>query len=258
MHIDKRHFHGSTISYLRIGQFLVKHRLFIGILFLSFNPLGFASETGLDQVSQSIQQLVGERVTAMAAGMGLVDYEYNIESNQLDSRLTLSTCSQTLQVKIPNPLSLGRSQIKVSCKDKKAWAVNVPININLITQVVVLSQPVSRNTVLGLHHLDYRNINISQLRNGYYLKKDFLIGKQSKRALAGETVLNGHLVLPALLVHKGDRVMIMAKKGAMSVKMPGEAMNNGREGKQIRVKNIRSNRIIRAKVVDSGLVVVNF
>ena len=254
----KRHFHGSTISYLRIGQFLVKHRVFIGILCISLNSLGFAAETGLDQVSQSIQQTLGARVTAMAAEMGLKEYQYNIETNQLDSRLSLSACKQPLGITMPDTLSLGRSQIRVSCSDKKAWALNVPVNINLITQVVVLNQPVSRGMALESHHLDYRNINISQLRNGYFLKKELVIGKQSKRALSGETVLNGHLVLPALLIQKGDRVMIMAKKGAMSVKMPGEAMNNGRKGKQIRVKNIRSNRIVRAKVVDSGLVVVNF
>jgi flagella basal body P-ring formation protein FlgA len=146
----------------------------------------------------------------------------------------------------------------VSCKGKKSWALNVPININLITSVVILNQPISRGVALRADHLAYRNINISQLRSGYFLRKDLVIGKQSKRALSGETVLNGHLVVPALLIHKGDRVVIMAKRGLMSVKMPGEAMNDGREGKQIRVKNIRSNRIVRARVVDSGLVVVNF
>ena len=260
--MQKRHFHGSTLSSLRIGQFLVKHRVFNRILFLSLFLLGFNSQaepmSGLEQMRQSIQEALGEQVVLMANEMGLAEYEHKIETNQLDSRLQLPTCTQAVHVKLPQSLSLGRSQVKVSCSGSKVWALNVPVNIILITNVVVLNQPVSRGTTISEHLLAYRKINLGGLRNGYFLKKDLVIGKQSKRALSGETVLNGHLVLPPVLVHKGDKVMIMAKKGSMSVKMPGEALNNGREGKQIRVKNTRSNRIIKAKVVDSGLVVVNF
>jgi len=240
----------------------VNHRVFIRILFLSLISLGFTSQakpmSGLEQMRQSIQQVLGEQVTQMANEMGLAEYESKIETHQLDSRLQLPTCTQAVKVKLPPSLSLGRSQIKVSCSGGKPWALNVPVNIILITDVVVLNQPVSRGTAISEDLLAYRKINLGGLRNGYFLKKGLVIGKQSKRALSGETVLNGHLVLPPVLVHKGDKVMIMAKKGSMSVKMPGEALNNGREGKQIRVKNTRSNRIIKAKVVDSGLVVVNF
>jgi flagella basal body P-ring formation protein FlgA len=205
-----------------------------------------------------VKERLGEQVVNMATDMGLADYQYNIQLNNLDSRLVLSVCPKPLHLVTPDAIKLGRSQVKVSCKAKQPWALNVPINISLTTQVVVLSQPVSKGTILDAQHLDFRTANLGQLRNGYYLNKDQVIGQQSKRALAGQTVLNGHVILPALLINKGDKVMIMAKRGAMSVKMPGEAMSNGRKGKQIRVKNIRSSRIIRAKVVDSGLVVVNF
>ena len=52
--------------------------------------------------------------------------------------------------------------------------------------------------------------------------------------------------------------MIIASKGSMSVKMPGEALSDGHEGRQIRVKNSRSERIIRATVVGPGEVLVHF
>lgn len=236
----------------------MKHRVFIGILILLTAPLAFCEQTGLDQARQSIRESITSRIIHMAEEMALEDYDFEVEFNQLNSNLKLAVCEEKLHLDLPNQVSLGRSQVKVSCQGQKPWALNVPFNINLHAEVVVLNQPVSRKTPLKAHHLDYRKANLADQRNGYYLKKELVIGKQSKRALSGGTVLNGHLILPALLVHKGDRVMIVAKRGSMSVKMPGEAMNDGREGRQIRVKNIRSNRIVRAKVVDSGLVVVNF
>jgi flagella basal body P-ring formation protein FlgA len=236
----------------------VIHRVFIGILFFSLSSVTFAKETGLDQVNQGVKKTFGELVVNMANGMGLTEYEYEVELNNLDSRLKLSLCTQELDIELPDAIKFGRSQVKVSCRAQPAWALNVPVEIKLVTDVVVLNQPVSKGLAIQDEHLDYKRVNLGSLRNGYYLNTDQVVGKQAKRALSGQTVLNGHVLLPALMVHKGDKVMIMAKRGAMSVKMPGEAMSDGREGRQIRVKNIRSERVIRAKVVDFGLVVVNF
>lgn len=216
------------------------------------------ASTWHEQLQTSLKQVLAGKIVAMAEKMGLDDYEYTIDLNYLDSRLNLSTCRIPLNIKPPQPLNIGRSHIKVACKDTKPWALNVPTNVNLFTQVVVLNQPISKDQIITEAQLDLQRQNLAGLRNGYYLKTDQVIGKQSKRALAGQTILNSYLILPALMIYKGDKVMIIASKGAMSVKMPGEALNDGREGRQIRVKNNRSKRIIRAKVVGPGEVLVQF
>jgi len=242
---------------LRIGQIQVINRVFTVLLFLLMTPLSQASDW-LSQLQLAVETELGNKVEKMAEQMLLKEYESNIKISYLDPRLNLPVCSKPLSVTPPSPLNLGRNHIKVYCKEGKSWALNVPVEIQLITQVVVLNQPISKGIVLKASQLDYQNQNLSQLRNGYYLKKSDVIGKQSKRALQGLTVVNSHLVLPALMVHKGDRVMITASKGAMVVKMPGEALNDGREGRQIRVRNKRSQRIIKATVVAQGLVEVYF
>ena len=71
-------------------------------------------------------------------------------------------------------------------------------------------------------------------------------------------MLTSHLVKAGMMIFKGDTVMITAKKAGMEVNMPGEALSDGRKGKQIRVRNIKSERIITGKVVGPGLVEVNF
>ena len=233
------------------------NRVFTVLLFLLTPPLSQAADW-LSQLQRAVETDLGSKVELMAEKMLLKEYESNIKISYLDPRLNLPVCPKPLQITPPSPLQLGRNHIKVHCKEGKIWALNVPVEIQLITQVVVLNQPITKGLILKANHLDYQNQNLSQLRNGYYLKKSDVIGKQSKRALQGLTVVNSHLVLPALLIHKGDHVMITASKGAMSVKMPGEALNDGREGRQIRVKNKRSQRIIKATVVAQGLVEVYF
>lgn len=233
------------------------YRVFIFLLLICLSRWVVA-DAWYEQLQSSLKQTLSTQVVHMAQKMGLNDYHYNIDLNFLDSRLNLAPCQVPLNIEAPQPLELGRSHIKVACKDTSPWALNVPTDIHLFADVVVLNQPVSKDQIISESELSLQRQNLADLRNGYYLKKEQVIGKQSKRALAGMTVLNSYLILPALMIHKGDKVMIIASKGSMSVKMPGEALNDGREGRQIRVKNSRSERIICAQVVGPGEVLVQF
>ena len=233
------------------------NRVFIVLLILQATSFSHA-QSWHEQLQETLQKRLGQDVKTMAHKMMLKDFQYDIKVSYLDQRLNLARCQSDLTLTPPQPLNLGRNHVKVSCQTGKQWALNVPVEINLSTHVVVLNQPIPKGLTLKSSHLDYQMQNLSKLRNGYYLKKDQVIGKQAKRALQGLSVLNSHIILPALMVHKGDEVMISASKGAMSVKMPGEALNDGREGRQIRVKNKRSQRIIKATVVARGLVEVHF
>ncbi|MEY8205035.1 MAG: flagellar basal body P-ring formation chaperone FlgA [Bermanella sp.] len=236
----------------------MNHRVFVVLLLSAFTPTTWAADDWFQQLNDALQHTLGQQVVAMAQQMSLPDYRYEVDLHYLDSRLNLPLCQPSLVITPPTPLKLGRNHIKVSCPHGRPWALNVPVDIKLFAAVVVLNQPIGRGQLLKAAHLDYQPHNLASLRNGYYLKKELVIGKQSKRSLAGRTVINGHLILPALMVHKGDQVMIEASKGAMSVKMPGEALSDGREGRQIRVKNSRSARIIKAVVIAPGMVRVLF
>ncbi|WP_121363151.1 flagellar basal body P-ring formation chaperone FlgA, partial [Pseudomonas aeruginosa] len=55
----------------------------------------------------------------------------------------------------------------------------------------------------------------------------------------------------------GDQVVILARTATINVKMPGEALSDGAPGQQIRVRNLRSQRIIKARVIEPGTVEVN-
>lgn len=223
-----------------------------------FSHCVFSQQTWLAQIEVALAESLGSKITHMASSMDLRDYDYHIQMHYIDPRLNLALCTIPLTVEQPNPLNLGRSHIKVACDGPIKWALNVPVDIALNTQVVVSKRPLARNVVIKADMLSYQQQNLADLNNGYYLKQEHLIGKQVKRAIAGHTVLTSHLVKAGMMIFKGDTVMITAKKAGMQVNMPGEALSDGRKGKQIRVRNIKSERIITGKVVGPGLVEVNF
>jgi flagella basal body P-ring formation protein FlgA len=79
------------------------------------------------------------------------------------------------------------------------------------------------------------------------------VGLTSRRSLrAGEVLRQGQLAAP-VLVKRGSAVSIVARKEQV-VSMAGEAMDPGALGQVIRVRNAASGTVIRARVVDAGVV----
>ena len=212
----------------------------------------------LDQIQHALRNTLDAELDAMASSMGLNDYESRIQISYIDPRLKLAPCEHEPALKIPMPLKLGRVHIKISCDTPNRWAINVPVDLKMFSEVLVFSHPISKNTVINESDVNFFRTDISKLRNGYFIKENNVIGKQSKRAVAGKTIVTPHLLQPALMIKKGDSVIIQAKSGQMTVKMGGEALADGREGRQIRVRNDRSNRIVKARVKAPGIVQVDF
>lgn len=238
------------------------HRVFIGCTFmlwhLAMASTPDATPSGIAQLKNSLSERLNQALTDVALNMHLEEFETELHISYVDPRINLTTCDSPPAFKVPQPLELGRAHIKVSCSSPAPWAVNIPVELKLFTQVVVLKRPISRGRVISSDDIETRMLDISVLNNGYFLKSEFVIGKQSKRALPAQSVMIPHYLIPALMIKKGDSVMITAQKGGMTVKMSGEALNDGREGRQIRVKNVRSQRVVKARVIAPGIVQVDF
>lgn len=238
------------------------HRVFIGFLLvlisLSNSTHSTEAQAWVQQIQQTLKTTLLHELDTMAHSMDLTDYESRVSVSYIDPRLKLAPCAHTPELDIPMPLRLGRLHIKITCRTPTRWSINVPVELKLFTDVVIFSHPMGKNTVIASDDIGWQNTDISKLRSGYFINDSQVIGKQSKRATAGKTIVTPHLLQPALMIRKGDAVIIQAAKGQMIVKMGGEALADGREGRQIRVKNARSQRIVKARVVAPGIVQVDF
>ena len=98
--------------------------------------------------------------------------------------------------------------------------------------------------------------DVGLLNQGYLTALKQALGKKLTRPLQPDHVIAPTHVQIAEAIRKGDQVVISARSGGMSVRMPGEALSDGIIGKQISVRNQRSNRVVRARVVGPGQVEV--
>ena len=74
------------------------------------------------------------------------------------------------------------------------------------------------------------------------------------RSVTAGTVLTTVMLKPAILIKRGEKVIIRAESSSIQVKMEGQAMQEGAKGAMIEVKNLSSKQVIEAEVVSPGVV----
>ncbi|WP_124379163.1 flagellar basal body P-ring formation chaperone FlgA [Pseudomonas synxantha] len=182
---------------------------------------------------------------------------YEIQVNQLDPRLRMPMCDRELTATLESPSQpIGRVTVKVRCEGASPWTVFVPAQVKLFRDVVVVARPLKRTGIISFEDVALRERDISQINQGYLTSLDQAIGQRLTRPMVTDQVITLIHLEQAEVIRKGDQVVISASSGGLNVRMPGEALSNGGMSEQIRVKNLNSNRVIKARVTAPGQVEV--
>jgi flagella basal body P-ring formation protein FlgA len=87
---------------------------------------------------------------------------------------------------------------------------------------------------------------------------DDVYGKNIASSVRANCEIMQAMLKSAQMVRKGSIVKIMAENGSLLVTTIGLSEDNGGQGDIIKVKNLTSNKIVYAKVIDQALVRVDF
>ena len=158
------------------------------------------------------------------------------EAASIDPNLRMPTCSKPLALKKNDAHLLGRISIRVRCEGHTPWQIYVPVTVKAYQKVVTAAAPLAREQRLDSSNIQLTEKEVSRLTQGYFSSIDEVLGKSLKRPVSLNRVIQPNMVAEAMVISRGDEVMIMAKKGTLSVKSPGIAITNGRVGQQIQVK----------------------
>ncbi|WP_430293086.1 flagellar basal body P-ring formation chaperone FlgA [Pseudomonas sp. B1-22] len=187
-----------------------------------------------------------------------IEARYEIEVARIDPRLRLVQCDKDLTQALESPAQpVGRVTVRVRCDGSSPWTVFVPATVKLFRQVVVTTLPLKRDHVIDAADISVVERDVGPLKQGYLTDPQQVIGLKLKRATVNDQVLAPVFLEQAEAIRKGDQVVIRARTSAVNVVMPGEALSDGVPGQQIRVRNLRSQRIVKARVVEPGTVEVS-
>jgi|GEM_PF-577082 flagella basal body P-ring formation protein FlgA len=176
-----------------------------------------------------------------------------IQLANLDPRLQIPACPAPLeaQVRSQNPNG-GRVTVRVACQGAAPWTRHIAATVDIFQPVIVASAALSRGTRLTLADLSLEEQNVSQLRGRVYSSPEDLIGMELQRSLSPGTPVTDALIQKPVLVKRGETVVLTATRGGVSIRQTATAMQDGRKGQQISVRNTSTDRTIRAIVTGTG------
>lgn len=162
-------------------------------------------------------------------------------------------CAQALLVDAVDTRSVSRMRFAVRCPADEGWKRDVVVKAQVSARVLVMAHDVPAGQSI-------KDDDLTLERREVTLTPDALsdvqaaVGLTGSRTLREGQVLSKRALLMPLLVVRGHSVSIVAGSGGIAVSVPGEALESGREGDVVRVRNTASGKVIRARVTDVGKV----
>lgn len=188
-----------------------------------------------------------------------VNTDYKTQLSQIDDRLHLPLCQQSLQIFTRrNLIKPGRNSIGVKCNSTKKWTIYTSATVFIFKDIVTLSQPIRRGDIFTADNLQIEKRDISSFRSGFFNNPDHIINKQATRNLSMGAVINQSNITEPKLIKRGEKVTIKISSPNLEISVAGIALMDGIKKQNIRVKNVKTNKIILATVKQHGLVVVMF
>lgn len=184
--------------------------------------------------------------------------EIQIVIGQLDPRLRLHPCKLPLEAYGQDyETRHGISTVRVRCNDIKPWSLYVPVSVKNFKHVIVLRHGVTRNTLLTENDITLEKLNINRLSSGYFDDIEQIRGQVLTQNLSKGAVLTKHHLKRPMAINRGQTVTLIAKNAAIEVRAEGKAMSKGAIGERIKVKNMKTQRIVEGVIINKHLINVN-
>jgi len=163
---------------------------------------------------------------------------------------------------IPSPMEegLGRRvfQVEATANGKPRKTIQVVADIAVMIDAVVSTRFLKTDELIEMGDLKTVEMRVHQMKHPFITDQDEVIGKSASRPLPPDIPLRPTFVKLPVVIKKGDRVLIEARRGGLSIRAYGVTKSNGQLGQTVMVSNLDSGRELRAKVVAPNLVEVEF
>lgn len=175
---------------------------------------------------------------------------FQVPIGTLEIRPNFSTVQNFFQ---PFSLSL---EIRVDGKVMRRLSANV--EIEAFAEILVAAKDLAVNTKILESDVKFEKRRIEKPITNYLRQTDKLRGLMLIKNVASGTEITSDSFVSGVVVKNGDTVRVEAQSGKLKIIIIGEARASGKIGDRIAVKNLQSNSILQAVVVDEGIVRVLF
>jgi flagella basal body P-ring formation protein FlgA len=210
---------------------------------------------------QSLNRKEVERIFIDHIAARIGDTDFKVSQFKIRGADKYPTGRMTLNVLNPIPKKLsGRVSLRIAAAigGKEKGRLTATGWIDRVESVICAGRYLQRNTVLTEADLKMKQMNISKTPANLVLRLKDAVGKRLKQTLKPGMAIRHNMLAVPPLIHKGDRVKLVAQRGALRIVTMGIAKNSAGLGDQIRIENISSKKTVVGRVRNHSTVHVMF
>lgn len=181
--------------------------------------------------------------------------QIKVTLSSIDPRLKLDPCDNDLTYQLHGSASNASNvTIKISCNSSHNWSFYTNARVDRYRSVAVARENLARGVIIDEDKVKADTRLIPSAGSATYSSVEAAMGMEVRRAVRKGDIIRTSSLTQPLAVEKGDQVKIRAQQDGLSIVTSGIALTKGKIGEQIRVRNLRSERVIKARISDKGLV----
>lgn len=153
----------------------------------------------------------------------------------------------------------GRRMFRIAATNGKSTkTIHVVADVTAMIDAVVPNRFLKADERIEVEDVKTVRMRVHQVNHPFITAESEVVGMSAARPLPPDVPLRSTFVRLPLVVKKGDRVLIEAQRGGLSIRTYGITKSSGQVGQTITVANLDSGRELAAKVVGPSLVQVEF
>ena len=144
------------------------------------------------------------------------------------------------------------ANLMVPANKPNAKHIRLTGRIHKLIQIPVVDRRLSRGDIIQKNDIDWISLRSREARRGYIQNEKQIIGMAARRNINARKPITESQIQRPQLVKKGGIVNIALVNGAMRLTTQGRSLENGGLGDVIRIKNIKTKKIIEARVTGAA------
>ncbi|WP_258190308.1 flagellar basal body P-ring formation chaperone FlgA [Stutzerimonas azotifigens] len=219
-----------------------------------------AAASAAEQINFAVETHLRQALELEAKRQGWQGLRVSHATDLPPRAASLSPCSRSLRVRPTGPAAspLDRQRLEVSCPGTGGWSLSLNSQANALLPAAHALGIIERGQTIGAGDVKLEPLNIARANRGFFNRLEEVVGMDAKRRIRPNQLLTPALLAETLAVRRGQPVKIVASQDGIEASASGEALADGRPGDVIRVRNLRSQNVIDAKVVEDGVVSSTF
>ncbi|WP_206074330.1 flagellar basal body P-ring formation chaperone FlgA [Marinobacter fuscus] len=226
-------------------------RIIFLAVFLVFTgqPAISLAQTSAADIQRTAEHFLSDWSETMAAN----GYKTRFEVGSIDRRLALAACESAPSASFAgDPTNSTNPSLLIACSGERPWRMYVPARIEIHGPALVASRALARGERLTPQLVRTETVQINASRRGVITQAAQVSGMMVRRPVSAGTVLTPDLLEAPNAIERGDHVVITARSGSFSVSTRGKALASASVGEQVLVKNLRSERTVKARATRPG------